>query len=176
MPSPAKRRKLANGTNDDNTSSNNQDHLFARPLTAAEKSQWQGFCEIESEPAFFNVMLQEFGVRNVKVREVFSLDPDFLAMLPQPIHALIFLFRYRTDAVNKQQKTCPEHIWFANQSYGNACATVALLNIINNIPDVEMGEPLRCFKDFTTALTPPQRGDAIGNFEFVKSIHNSFAR
>lgn len=51
-----------------------------------------------------------------------------------------------------------------------------MLNIVNNIPDADLGEQLQCFKDFSSALTPDQRGDSIGTFEFVKQIHNSFAR
>jgi ubiquitin carboxyl-terminal hydrolase L5 len=53
---------------------------------------------------------------------------------------------------------------------------VALLNIVNNIPNIDLGENLRSFKEFTMPFTPALRGDAINNFEFVKRIHNSFAR
>jgi ubiquitin carboxyl-terminal hydrolase L5 len=53
---------------------------------------------------------------------------------------------------------------------------VALLNIVNNIDDITLGDTLANFKDFTMPFTPALRGDAIANFEFVKSIHNSFAR
>ena len=35
-----------------------------------------------SEQAFFNVMLKDFGVKGVKVQEVLGLDDDLLAMLP----------------------------------------------------------------------------------------------
>lgn len=58
----------------------------------------------------------------------------------------------------------------------NACASVALLNIVNNIPGIDLGDNLQSFKDFTMPFTPALRGDAINNFEFVKRIHNSFAR
>ncbi|EDP53179.1 ubiquitin C-terminal hydrolase 37 [Aspergillus fumigatus A1163] len=58
----------------------------------------------------------------------------------------------------------------------NACASVALLNIVNNIEGVDLGENLRHFREFTMPFTPALRGDAINNFEFVKRIHNSFAR
>ncbi|EAW09149.1 ubiquitin C-terminal hydrolase 37 [Aspergillus clavatus NRRL 1] len=58
----------------------------------------------------------------------------------------------------------------------NACASVALLNIVNNIEGLDLGENLQCFKNFTMPFTPALRGDAISNFEFVKRIHNSFAR
>lgn len=62
------------------------------------------------------------------------------------------------------------------QTASNACASVALLNIVNNIEGIELGENLQQFKDFTMSFTPALRGDAINNFEFVKGIHNSFAR
>lgn len=62
------------------------------------------------------------------------------------------------------------------QTVSNACASVALLNIVNNIPEIDLGEPLRQFKDFTATFTPALRGDAIGNFHFIKQVHNSFAR
>lgn len=85
------------------------------------------------------------------------------------------MFRYASEE-NKQEASCPDHVWFANQTHEFACATVSLLNIVNNIPDIELGEQLRNFKEFSQPLTPAQRGDSIGNFEFVKQIHNSFAR
>ena len=47
---------------------------------------------------------------------------------------------------------------------------------MNNIPDINLGEHLKQFKDFTASFTPALRGDAIGNFDFIKQIHNSFAR
>ncbi|EEQ35546.1 ubiquitin carboxyl-terminal hydrolase [Microsporum canis CBS 113480] len=154
------------------------------PLTSEEKDRWNGFCEIESEPAFFNAMLRDFGVKGVKVQEVVSLDEEILAFLPRladetgrkPIYGLIFLFRWREDDPVKQEQSCPESLWFANQTVENACATVALLNIINNIEGIEMGEELRSFREFTKDFSPALRGNAIGNFEFVKKVHNSFAR
>jgi len=92
------------------------------------------------------------------------------------VYGVIFLFRYRPDNVTYQEMSCPDHVWFANQTHDHACATVALLNIVNNIPNINLGENLQRFKDFTMTLTPALRGDQIGNFEFVKQIHNSFAR
>lgn len=53
---------------------------------------------------------------------------------------------------------------------------MALLNIVNNIPDIDLGDNLRHFREFTMPFTPALRGDAINNFEFVKRVHNSFAR
>ncbi|GAB7357008.1 hypothetical protein MBLNU459_g7837t2 [Dothideomycetes sp. NU459] len=110
-----------------------------------DRATWPGWCEIESEPAFFNVMLHEMGVRGVKIHEVFGLDDELLAILPQPI---------------------PDF----------ACASVALLNIVNNIPGLELGPHLQSFKTFSQSFDPLSRGDAIVNFDFVRRTHNSFAR
>ncbi|KKK15638.1 hypothetical protein P175DRAFT_0512655 [Aspergillus ochraceoroseus IBT 24754] len=153
-----------------------ENHDPCCPASEEEKKSWNGFCELESEPAIFNVMLREFGVKGVKVQEVVSLDEELLAFLNKPIYGLIFLFRWREDDPEKQEASCPEGLWFANQTAGNACASVALLNIVNNVQGLELGDNLEQFKAFTMPFTPALRGDAINNFEFVKNIHNSFAR
>ncbi|EAU31116.1 conserved hypothetical protein [Aspergillus terreus NIH2624] len=190
-----KRRRLNASNQSDNSPESEHDPY--RPATPQEKAQWNGFCELESEPALFNVMLREFGVKGVKVQEVVSLDDEMMALLNKPVYGLIFLFRWREDDPEKQEASCPEGIWFANQvclhainldlmsematnalrqTASNACASVALLNIVNNIEEIELGEHLQHFKDFTMKFTPALRGDAISNFDFVKQVHNSFAR
>jgi ubiquitin carboxyl-terminal hydrolase L5 len=145
-------------------------------LTPPDRNTWPGWVEMESEPAFFNAMLKDMGVRGVKTSEVWSLDDNDLAILPQPVHALIFLFRYRETDKDDLVTECPENVWYAEQVPDFACATVALLNIVNNIPGLEMGKDLRNFKDFTQDMSPRLRGEAIDDFVFVKKIHNSFAR
>jgi ubiquitin carboxyl-terminal hydrolase L5 len=51
-----------------------------------------------------------------------------------------------------------------------------MLNIVNNIKGLHMGKELRDFRTFTEDMDPLTRGDAIDSFDFVKHIHNSFAR
>jgi ubiquitin carboxyl-terminal hydrolase L5 len=151
------------------------------PATTFDKETWQGFCDIESEPACFSVILREMGVRDVTVREVFSMDPDFLLdNIPQPIYGFILLFHYREFGNDGQVTECPKDVWFANQLPAqNSCATLAMINIMmnqTNEADVNIGEHLTQFKDFTQELTPYQRGEAFASFDFVKKIHNSFAK
>lgn len=33
----------------------------------------------------------------------------------KPVYGFIFLFRWREDDPNKQEASCPEGLWFANQ-------------------------------------------------------------
>ena len=62
------------------------------------------------------------------------------------------------------------------QTIHNACATVALLNIVMNVPEIELGETLSAFKAETQNLKPPYRGKRLGSNAFIRNIHNSFAR
>lgn len=145
--------------------------------TTLNKETWQGFCEIESEPAYFSVILREMGVQSVTVREVFAMDPAILEMLPQPIYGIILLFNYREFGNADQATECPTNVWFANQLPAqNSCATLAMINILMNSVGVGVGEHLEQFKEFTSGFTPYQRGEALASFDFVKGIHNSFAK
>ncbi|GAB1739984.1 hypothetical protein NU219Hw_g4912t1 [Hortaea werneckii] len=147
------------------------------PLAPPDRSTWPGWVEMESEPAFFNVMLREMGVQGIKVQEIYELDENMLAFLSEPVHAFIFLFRYKdADAQSQSSGSCPKHVWFANQTPDYACASFALLNIVNNIPGLCLGKELQDFKDFTKDMDSLSRGDAVDEFAFVKQIHNSFAR
>jgi len=149
------------------------------PATAFDKETWQGFCDIESEPSCFSVILREMGVQAVTVREVFSMDQDFiLENIPQPIYGFILLFHYREFGNDNQADECPKDVWFANQLPAqNSCATLAMINILMNQSDeAVIGEHLEQFKDFTNEFTPYQRGEAFASFDFVKKIHNSFAK
>ncbi|EUC40933.1 hypothetical protein COCMIDRAFT_107513 [Bipolaris oryzae ATCC 44560] len=149
------------------------------PATTFDKETWQGFCEIESEPACFSVILREMGVEGVTVREVFSMDQQFIReSIPQPIYGFILLFHYRQFGNENQQNECSDSVWFANQLPAqDSCATLAMINILmNQTTEVSIGEHLRQFKDFTKDFTPYQRGEAFASFGFVKRIHNSFAK
>ncbi|PPJ58832.1 hypothetical protein CBER1_08499 [Cercospora berteroae] len=168
-PKRGKKRKHQETTNGGGTNGN-------VALAPPDRDAWKGWVEMESEPAFFNVMLKEMGVRGAKVQEVLSIDEEGLAMLPRPVHALIFLFRYKTQDEQDQYTGAPQkHIWFANQVPDFACATIATLNIVNNIPGLQMGKELREFRELTKDMDPIERGREIDRFDFVRRIHNSFA-
>lgn len=62
------------------------------------------------------------------------------------------------------------------QTTHNACATIALLNIVMNAEDLALGEKLRKFKQESMDLSPPLRGNMISNSEWIRTAHNSFAR
>ncbi|KAK6498556.1 hypothetical protein TWF481_011144 [Arthrobotrys musiformis] len=136
-----------------------------------------GWCTIESEPAIFNQILQDAGAPNTRVIELYSLDESILDE-PHAIIGLIFLCRWRHDAKEAQETetNCPSSVWFANQVSENSCGSLAMINILFNSEAVVLGEELAQLKSFTADLTPPLRGLCLQNSEFLRKIHNSFAR
>ncbi|TVY80856.1 Ubiquitin carboxyl-terminal hydrolase [Lachnellula suecica] len=150
-----------------------------KPLTDEERQNWKGWAELESDPALFNFILREYGVEDVKVQEAFGLDDEMLAFLHRPVYGLIFLFRYhdeKDDIDDENTPNCPKHVWFANQTTNNACATIALLNIVMNVPEINLGEALGSFKETTRGLKPAYRGQRLSDNESIRNVHNSFAR
>ncbi|KAM0261318.1 hypothetical protein ACHAQJ_002349 [Trichoderma viride] len=147
-----------------------------RPLTSTDIEEWEGWVELESEPAFFNIILQDLGVKDVKVQELFSIEQSWIDTLPKPVYGLIFLFQYTPDVDEGEGEDETGSLWFANQTTNNACATFALLNIVMNAPDVELGDELREFKKATKNLSTVLRGHEVSNNKFMRSIHNSFTR
>jgi ubiquitin carboxyl-terminal hydrolase L5 len=62
------------------------------------------------------------------------------------------------------------------QTTSNACASIALLNIMMNIKGLDLGPILESLKDFTWTLTPALRGYSVCNHDFIRQVHNSFSR
>ncbi|KAI6779638.1 Ubiquitin carboxyl-terminal hydrolase isozyme L5-like protein [Emericellopsis cladophorae] len=142
-----------------------------RPLRPAEIEEWEGWVELESEPAFFNIILRDLGVKNAKVQEVYSLDQALMDMMPKPVFGLVFLFQYHPMLDEREeQEDSEESPWFANQTIHNACATVALLNIVMNAPDVDLGPQLESFRESTRDLSTALRGHRLSSNEFIRNL------
>ncbi|KAI1814140.1 cysteine proteinase [Poronia punctata] len=153
-----------------------QEQVLAR-MDVDERKEYRGWVQLESEPAFFNAMLQDLGAKDLKVQEIFGLDEAMLADLPKPVFGLIFLYEWTGDDTSGDaRQKCPENLWFGNQTTANACATVALMNIIMNIHSVKFGPELEAFRERTRTLSPPHRGHALDTNDFIRAIHNSVAR
>lgn len=52
------------------------------PMEPDELDEWEAWVELESDPAFFNVILKDLGVQHVKMQELFSVDEGSLSILP----------------------------------------------------------------------------------------------
>lgn len=71
---------------------------------------------------------------------------------------MIFLFKWQNNkgyAPSADENA--DHVFFANQVINNACATQAILSILLNRDDIELGEELKNFKEFTADFPPDVR-------------------
>ena len=55
----------------------------------------------------------------------------------------------------------------------NACATIAVLNALLNIPGADMGQELSELVSFTTDLDYQTRGEVFTSSSFLRTAHNS---
>lgn len=148
-----------------------------KPLGEEDIEAWTGWAEVESEPAFFNLMLKKLGVKDLVFKELVTLEPWGTDYLPAPVHGLVFLFQYSPQLMDEEEEDCnDEQVWFANQTTSNSCASVALMNIVMNAENVDLGDKLQAFKDSTMDLSTPLRGNSISNSAFIRTVHNSFVR
>ncbi|KAF4456593.1 hypothetical protein F53441_1337 [Fusarium austroafricanum] len=172
------KRKASEAANEVNHRINSEELLdeALAPLSQEDIEDWEGWIELESEPAFFNIILRDLGVRNVKAQEIFTIDQGELALLPQPVYGLIFLFQYLPGLEEANEEQDATDVWFANQTTNNACATVAMLNIVMNAEGIDLGGKLQDFKESTWDLNTALRGHQISKNNFIRTIHNSFTR
>jgi len=135
------------------------------------------WCTIESDPGVFTELIESWGVKNVEVEEVFSLDnpptPDSL----QPIYGFIFLFKWTNKPKTALTLTSYDpQLYFAKQVITNACATQALLSILlNNEDRINLPSELSELRSFGLQLDSYSRGLTIGQCQKIRETHNSFA-
>ncbi|KAF8322168.1 hypothetical protein DL93DRAFT_2163008 [Clavulina sp. PMI_390] len=145
----------------------------------ADEDYEAGWQTMESDPGVFTELLKTLGVDSLIVDDLYSLDDDSVAAL-QPVHAFIFLFKWvgaSGDESSGGSGTYDNEFsgFFANQVVNNACATIAVMNGILNIPDLKMGEQLTGLQSFAPALDPMTRGEVITSDHVFRQAHNSLS-
>jgi len=145
------------------------------------------FIPLENNPDVFTHLVHALGVSpKLGFYDVYSIDePDLLAMVPRPVHALIFIapaptyYRVRESDPGSKHLTYDAAgddepvLWF-KQTIGNACGLIALLHSVSNgsardfvIPDSTLARLL----DEAAPLKPMPRADLLYSSEALEKAH-----
>ncbi|PFH52069.1 hypothetical protein AMATHDRAFT_57892 [Amanita thiersii Skay4041] len=133
----------------------------------------------ESDPGVFTELLKTLGVPLI-VDDLYSLDSESLAAL-QPLHAFIFLFKWLPSSQNESAPPSggeydPDFAgFFAHQVVNNACATLAVLNALGNIPSLTVGSQLNELLNFTVGMDAQTRGLVITSSDWLREAHNALS-
>jgi len=155
----------------------------ATPATPATEERWAA---LESNPEVLTSLCHLGGVPGQwGVVDVYGLDEELLAFVPQPVLALILLFPCRDEAGQRtaERVTVPEHplsssTYYMRQIPGltNACGTIAMLHaILNNrgVLGLEGGAGiLEQFYQETKALGAEERGGKLHDSKEIGELHN----
>ena len=105
------------------------------------------------------------------VDDLYSLDEGALESL-QPLRALIFLFKWLPGAGEPDATggTYDNDFpgFFAHQTVNNACATLAVINALGNIPDLPQGPQLKELLEFCTGMDPQTRGMVVTSADWLR--------
>jgi len=157
-------------------SNNNSSSSSSIGAGLSRSNEW---CTIESDPGVFTELVNNIGVNGVQFDELYDVSIEEFQRL-KPVYGLIFLFKWDKDIEN-DNRACEVNydpdLFFANQTVNNACATQAILSILlNSLNTVDVGERLKEFRSFTMDFPPKLKGEAIGDHDHIRMVHNSFSR
>lgn len=151
--------------------------------TDDESETWN---EVEADPVVFTSLVERLGVTGIKVIELYELESCPVETI---YYGVIFLFpwtgkvvhRYKRKKIDQSSSSSEEEeeeensIFFAKQMIPNSCGTHAVLSIVLNCEQIQIGELLTQYKMNTQGMSPEDRGWAIGNIPEIFEAHHSAA-
>ncbi|GAN00919.1 ubiquitin carboxyl-terminal hydrolase isozyme L3 [Mucor ambiguus] len=142
---------------------------------------------LEANPDIWNKIIHDNGVDpGWSFTDVYGLDAESLAMIPQPVAAIIFLFPI-TDAYEEfrekeethlkvhEQNISPNLIYY-KQTISNACGMMALLHSVANNNHLVVGPGVfQTILQATGSMSPEERAEYLENCAELAQIHASSA-
>jgi len=156
-------------------------------MSEAEEERWAA---LESNPEVLTGFCHKMGVSSdFEVVDVWGLEPDLLAFVPQPVIAMVLLFPSRNpdgsrarDKLEVATHALTDQIYYLKQIEGldNACGTIAMIHaILNNrgLLGLEGGDgKLEAFYQATKNMDAPARGAHLDSYEALSTMHNSMVQ
>ncbi len=158
--------------------------MSSNPQQREAIEEWR---ELESDPGLFSLLIEDFGVKGVKVEEVYDISKK----IETKVYGFVFLFRYELGDRRARKKArdlasedmsyvleplIVNNMFFAHQIIVNSCATHALLSVLLNCPELDLGDNLTQLKTFSRGLDPESKGYTIANMVELSHAHNKHAR
>lgn len=151
-----------------------------------ESSFW---VPLESNPAALTKFAHGLGVKpNWVFTDCIGLDEELLAMSPQPVIALVFLFPYskmlqfreeERSKIEKAPQNISPKVYYMKQLVGNACGTVAMVHCIANNRDqlgIDENSFFSKFLEKTKQVNPEERGKLFGAEKPLAELSDNAAK
>lgn len=140
---------------------------------------------LESNPELITKFAHKLGLpANWSFVDVMGFDNELLAMVPQPVAALLFLFpitdKYTNFVEQKSQQIASagqvvsDNVYFMKQTIKNACGAMALLHALTNSSNqvqIASDSVIQKFVSATSAMNPDQRGSHLEQCKDIAELH-----
>jgi len=145
---------------------------------------------LESNPDLINKYLGQLGLPpHWTVSEIFGLDESLLAMVPQPVRAVILCYpitanseafnESQSQALTTENSDSSNSPFYVKQTVGNACGTIALIHSVLNdselISSLDENSFFKTFYRDGLNKTSSQRAELLESDESLESSHQSIA-
>eukprot|EP00741_Cyanophora_paradoxa_P003538 tig00000711_g3436.t1 len=141
---------------------------------------------LESNPEVMNKFLKQLGVTTdaYSFTDILGTDPDLLAMVPQPVLAVLLLFPLSAKieaakdafAEGATRKHDEHGLLFIKQTIGNACGTIGLLHATaNNADALSPAGYLKNFMEKARGSTPQERAAFLQEDDEIEHLHEALA-
>ncbi|KAG2652769.1 hypothetical protein PVAP13_1NG378400 [Panicum virgatum] len=156
--------------------------VFPLPRAVKMGKRW---IPLEANPDVMNQFMWGLGVPegDAQFCDVYGLDDELLAMVPQPVLAVLFLYPLTSlkeesgasGASTAEGKDLSKKVYFTKQTVGNACGTVGVIHAIGNatsqIKLVE-GSYFDKFYKKTADMDPVQRAAFLEEDDEMEGAHS----
>ncbi|KAF0933788.1 hypothetical protein E2562_019248 [Oryza meyeriana var. granulata] len=143
---------------------------------------------LEANPDVMNQFMWGLGVAEGEAQfcDVYGLDDELLAMVPQPVLAVLFLYPLTSLDDDEEEsgasatstagdKDLSKRVYFTKQTVGNACGTVGVIHAIGNAASklklVEESYFDRFYKQ-TADMDPVQRAAFLEEDDEMEDAHS----
>ncbi|CAK3993308.1 Ubiquitin carboxyl-terminal hydrolase isozyme L3 [Lecanosticta acicola] len=165
--------------------------MFTTPSEPTKQRSRKHFIPLENNPEVMTSLLHNLGLSpRLQFHDVFSLDdPDLLAFVPRPAHALLLVFPVSATYESfraAEDAPLPEYtghgpaeqvLWY-KQTIGNACGLIGVLHAVSNgaaRKQITPGSELDRLVRKAIPLEPRARAELLEETEALESAHAAAA-